>query len=709
MSDRFITNIDELNALPGFPSIGSILNKYTAAIGGKEFPKGTPALRKKLQLLSVESSEVDFDSYIDVLNATLESYKLITKDLPFHWIDEAQLYHYFRAYQQLILNFPVFGLTRQLIDNLAAYYFVFMSVQRYVWMIKTYEAKARLFTPHFLIAGNASLQKAFRSIISNAKRLLQKDQISDWKFIGILYPELMGDKDKRISQDKAAISELVDQLTSWGTTPDSPKYITFLEKIINPLRAVDEIAASVLEVDFVAWKWLAFMIRDSNLSFVSLSNWLSKYFNQIINADEIMEYQIPSDFTMHKEVLQTRIQTLSQSLLADFCTDEEYYRWQNTSLMLDIELPPIEQSGAEIIWEYINALAYCSSSDFIDFSTEYFQYCIEKRSPDIRNIFRKQFLHGLLPNSYSSSVAWIDRQTEPLLHGNPVLINSGELAKWMASTNQKNINRPKKWGRYYRTRLMHAVTGGEPEQVRKFLNLGADPLWISENSSKQPGDNGSALLFALQRLEDSSTPKSFDTAFEIVNIVIDALIESPRDEVRKCISLPTNLKKISPLSIAIYSGQIDILSRLLNFQPNLSSPLGGDDFFPIYAAVNAFFQMKKMKEGFKFTTDVIKKGNFNPLRMAVPNQVWQMLEEGNPVLEQTIDSIFQQKQCWINVSEQDMLDIIELLVSSGAEVNKMSPNGRYPLDLALEVSATFNDPVVVNTLNNLGEFKRAVL
>ncbi|GAB6091387.1 hypothetical protein [Spirochaeta dissipatitropha] len=707
MEPEPIKTIDQLRAIPKYPSIGSILNKYTSAIGGKEFPLGTAKLKKKLQLLSNESSDVDLDSYMDVLTGILESYRMVTDGINFHWIDGAQLYHYFRAYQQLILKFPVLGLSEQLIHNLTAYYFAYMSVQRYAWMIKKFEADAKLHAPHFLVCGNASLQEAFASCINNAKRLLGKPGISDWEFITLLHPEHMGDKERGQSQNKEAIRELVKQLQSWGTTPDSPKYHTFLIKIIEPLRDIDVEAAKILEIDFISWKWLATMLKDSDLAFSDLSSWMSTFFTELLNREDT-ELHVPSDFIFSDEMLTMSIHILAQSLLAKFTTDDEYYNWQNTSIQQDIFLPEIEESDFDVLWEYVNGLAYCSGSNFTEFSTSVFEYCKKEKLSGIRHVFKKQFLHGIYKFSYTSSTAWIDRQMETLLSDIPKKrIIERDLNKWLAASNKKNVNLPKRWARFDRTRLMMTVTFGSPEQVKKQLALGADVLRISQNSSKQPGDNGTALLFAIQALLESTNPEHFKKTSEILQILMNALKEYPHDRVKEIITLPTNLKKVSPLSCALYLGTSNIIEELLEYKPDLTGELGEDSFYPIYLAMNAYFQHKSMRSP-EYLSNIINDGNYNLQRMTTAPAILDLLHNSDSTFQSLAQSSITNLQYLNHREEKQLLKNMYLLAGSGAVPNQMSPNGQYPLDLAYEIAETFGDPSGIHILRDIGEYKRAI-
>ena len=67
----------------------------------------------------------------------MDQYNPITKDFNFHWLDGGQIFHYFRAYQDLIREVPMFATDQKVINNIVGSFFLIWTVRRYVRWIQT--------------------------------------------------------------------------------------------------------------------------------------------------------------------------------------------------------------------------------------------------------------------------------------------------------------------------------------------------------------------------------------------------------------------------------------------------------------------------------------------------------------------------------------------------------------------------------------------
>jgi hypothetical protein len=54
------------------------------------------------------------------------------------------------------------------------------------------------------------------------------------------------------------------------------------------------------------------------------------------------------------------------------------------------------------------------------------------------------------------------------------------------------------------------------------------------------------------------------------------------------------------------------------------------------------------------------------------------------------------------------MEMVRQLYKSGAQLNLISQNGRYPLDLAYELLEKHDDHLMLDVLIEIGEYKRAI-
>ena len=692
IEDISTLDLSELTQLPSFPTIGEIFNVFSEVVGLKEKQKKNPGFKRKLQYLANEDKKVDPDTYEDVLFRIIEEYDAVSEHLAFHWLSGSQIYHYLRSYQHLILHFPIYGLDQNQVNNLAYLYILYISFRRLLWWDEGFKG---IWFP----LETCDPKSIFDSCIIGAVRAISDKDISTYAFVKMLYPEF--------GNEKEDIKPIVDQLKSWGEKATSPYYQTFKYKIVEPMKRYYPEVAQTLETDFLGWKWISTLLSRINIESDRVFQIIAETFYSINNNGIKDDYIPPSDYTLEDEALLFHISKISQYLLSFLTDDDEYENWQNQSLNATYPLPDPINEDPEIISEYYNKIVYRDGPSYSRLTRIAFNYYLKEDSPYMKDVFRSRFYHGLLKSSYRTSQAWLTRQKEAFPERIFNSVDEDAIEEWLGNANKKNVDFSKCWSRYSRTRLMMAVSMRKIEIVKNLLELGADPLWISKNRTNKPGDDSSVLLIVLQHFLESPCDGIKAKYRQLLYLILDSLEGYNTQSVGEMIVRPTRLKHICPLSLCIELGDPEILRRILKFNPDLNEYLGGDEYYPIYYAVTAYSRAMKLH----FLTDEglldwLESLSFNHLRMVCPASL--------------IDSIFEdRKQDLINVirnyrknlpnDPSVYTNIIKQLSDKGAKNNALSHNGRYPMDMAIELFEDFNDVNMLEALNEIGEIKRALL
>ncbi len=210
-----------------------------------------------------------------------------------------------------------------------------------------------------------------------------------------------------------------------------------------------------------------------------------------------------------------------------------------------------------------------------------------------------------------------------------------------------------------------------------------------------PGDDGQALLFVLQRI-DSPGPGTIDreAAFGTVSNLIEKMSELDSEQYARSIVRGTRIANLSPLSIAISLADTKLLKDMLAPVPDsmrtevMKIQLGGDLFSPIYFCINHYFITRKLKDDFPW---LLRSANVNPLRMTAPSAYVTRFRENIRNPEATDPTSLGALRQAIQISGvpdfplDTCIEILKLLNCYGADPNQLQRNGRYPLDLALEI------------------------
>lgn len=182
--------LNEITSFPQYPTIGKILKDIADVAGYTEMeyaPKRS--FRKLLQRLDKQDvGKIDLDSYQDFLLTVLNRYKDVTNSFKFFWIDEAQVFHQFNAYQELMKAIPMFVIDQKAINNIVGIFFLTRTIRRYVRWVQVDSSNFQDYTALWVLE-SLKAQNGLKAVFKNLKKHLGNENMSDWVLVGQIIPE----------------------------------------------------------------------------------------------------------------------------------------------------------------------------------------------------------------------------------------------------------------------------------------------------------------------------------------------------------------------------------------------------------------------------------------------------------------------------------------------------------------------------------------
>jgi hypothetical protein len=131
---------------------------------------------------------------------------------------------------------------------------------------------------------------------------------------------------------------------------------------------------------------------------------------------------------------------------------------------------------------------------------------------------------------------------------------------------------------------MLAVAYDNWELARNLVDDGADP-WLRSGATKtKTGDNGSVLLFAIQRYRRhylSGNEHETRACMDFIDHVTDSALRPVPG-----IDEATEVSNLSCMSEAIRSTDPVLVKRVIEFGADVEALVGGDEFSPVYLTLN---------------------------------------------------------------------------------------------------------------------------
>ena len=349
-------------------------------------------------------------------------------------------------------------------------------------------------------------------------------------------------------------------------------------------------------------------------------------------------------------------------------------------------------------------------SDFIDADS------VDGRS--IKWAMQQAHLHGAMQAPFRASKTWREanlaaaRMYAEYLGGMRPLWNASlreisqattashgprdeEIAKLM-SYRKDRIDQPIRFKPYIRNRLMLAVNFRMYDLCRQLIEDGASPCMLSESRGKHIGDNGSALLFAVQRYKHAYLRSKVAECWQIRRL-IDLMAETTNGS-PDCIDVPSKVRNNTCLGEAISSTDPDLVEKILAMGANVERLTGGDEFSPLYLALNEMWHSTARRSlgVVDFLTTVWTISGMNPQRMRLPPGLSTMTEDG---LRRHFLALLKQEETskvlslaeYANRPEspgdvERLMRILSILLEHGSDPNVVCRNGFSPLGFCREIT-----------------------
>jgi|GEM_PF-1927843 len=280
------------------------------------------------------------------------------------------------------------------------------------------------------------------------------------------------------------------------------------------------------------------------------------------------------------------------------------------------------------------------------------------------------------------------RKQEEVLRRERIFYEKG-WEKWSnASPDLRNPNRMvKDFDTKSITQLMIFSQLGQTDKVKRLLKAGADP------NMRIKLDNGTALIIALQ-----------NGNIEIAKL----LLEHPK--IAESINARTRRKKITALEVAIDKGYVDIVRRIIEKGVDIEQGCDIEEMSPLYTAIMLFHVGEKMRATglppivppenkspsfFRRLSefgDVFRSGNvFN---QDFPNRDALITAEllASPELFKTYKKnsdyfveLGDKTPLFFNTDFSKFIQIVDILIEAGADVNKPHKHGFTPFLHSAEI------------------------
>lgn len=266
---------------------------------------------------------------------------------------------------------------------------------------------------------------------------------------------------------------------------------------------------------------------------------------------------------------------------------------------------------------------------------------------------------------------------------------------------------------FRRTRLMMAVGVGHYDLAHELLAEGAKPCLQAVARGKQRGDNGTALLFCIQRHKAHYLHGDL-SQWVATRRLIEAMLDIAGTPA-SCIDVASKVKNYTCLGEAISSTDPWIVEAILDAGAGIERNTGGDELSPLYLVLSeiSHIVVRDSLGPIGFLQDRWERASLNLSRMLLPPPFDSMTEDemrsthlrllSDPVFaDAAVNAILNQRPD--SPGDLDRLcRIAELLLSRGANPDSKQPNGFTPLGFCREIAET--SPIgerVAEMLRNAG-------
>jgi len=284
--------------------------------------------------------------------------------------------------------------------------------------------------------------------------------------------------------------------------------------------------------------------------------------------------------------------------------------------------------------------------------------------------FFKEFpINGLYQCVIQSKKDEMARKQEEAFH-REVIFNQEGWKRWEnSSPDLRNLDRMvKNFGSKPVTQLMIFSQLGQTDKVKRLLEKGADP------NKRIKLDDATALIIALQNRN-----------IEIAKL----LLEEPK--IAESINARTRRKKITALEVAIEKGYVGIVRRLIEKGADIELFCDIEYISPLYNAITSFYAIERFRAtGLRppipkenQSADVFRRLSAfgevflsgNVFNQDFPNRdalLMEKLQNASPEdvkrFKQVSNDFFERRD--VNTDFSKLLQIIDILIEAGADVNK---------------------------------------
>ena len=723
-----------------------------SATGGFTKRRDSKGAVRKMAFRLANEEEVDPASFEKILDYVYVSADSFTKGFERHWLDRDMWRDALNAYQYLTTRIITVGRPKTIVGQIFfAEVLSWFSRSLFRWCGNPDDVseKYRDNVRWFIHPGDEGDTVAFKKSLWKLKEILTgKD--GGWLSFSRSILRIEG---REINDD--TVRDQAKQLKTWmdGTRfPELMKIEDLCASLRNRSRSGDaeidighdqlNIAADELSEGYYISTFLrslALLASSFGISHDQLTHphdWfidlLKRDCQAFLDGAERVFDSVPSRFRMDlpyreeyvQNVIQGSIDSVGHITFGDY-NDREMFKKIN-----DI-MPAASEGDTLFLLNDVAQIAekseYCDGHLFVDAIRCIDQWVNSVGNESERHRLQKQahqkmHLHGMLRSSYQDSenrrrvkeVSFIDQilssqHIDESHEKHLASVFAGLLKDRLISDAE--IAEIKKWRKdrvdewikdkpYRRTRLMLAVGLGMKETAVKLLEDGADPCRISESYGTKLGDNGTALLFAIQKYKAEFLKSNFLKADEIWTIL--RYMRNRSNCLSECMNIPTRLKNYTCLGEAISSTDPEIVKWTIALGALIDQPTGGDEQTPVYHTLNELNLrvVRRVRGPAAFLDLATNRGDLNIQRVGPPAILFASDEEqlsgqmrglfsdslGGRILEREDSEL-------IPVSpgdEERLLQILVILMENDADPDAIQQNGFTPLGFCREIAEIDN-------------------
>ena len=716
-----------MSATPALPTIGTILGLIEEA--GQILTKSNDPGRGKRTLIQRFAAEkkVDFDEFGSARDMLFSGWNDLLSGLGSHWLDPARWNQVLGAYAQLARNISVLGATETtiatFITEIVASWFA-MSLFRWsrskgAVLDRLSQAKLTWFLP------DSAKPAPYAAIFDDLKMGLG---VTAERFYG-LANVLASDESDDVRDELAA------NIASWCSGDVTPRLDTLRALIERRLqnRGYQSEAlvfrSQIIAVSFgqalISWgdgigSWNAVEVVGTTM--VKTIEHFSK------NWTEMPIIPSPRFLNDTEDYFQTTLQFKFWNGIQNASEANRAHELSISitaiveAIIAESNDPDVESPDAKDLFRISAALRNRFGPGYARFEKLVYETArIAGIDSAIKTVHAQRTLDQMACTPYSRSKAW-HRYTKNMIEGLALPISEVDFTaalNWIADYRRDRIDQLRVWGRYRRTRLMLASSSGKKEFVEALLEAGAKPSVVSEDCGGSYGDDGTALIFALQGYVNFGNLKSISTRDAYRSIVFTLIERIGKDH--RTLDRTTFIRNACALSLAIEAADPEIVALLANNGASLELGIGGDELTALYYALSEYFRVSMT---LRLGSDGVESWNrvcgpdVNLTRMVIPPFFANLLpgavsqrEMEAAMSEEFLELMHRNAGELLSVSAEtpaQLRKIVEILLDACADKDRLQPNGRYPLDMADEIQRELGDPTMTELLERRGAAKRAL-